>query len=336
MVEAVGQQWQWSFRLPGTDGKLGKTDTRFVSAENPFGIDPGDTAGQDDVLVVDNELHLPINKPVKVELRSKDVLHNFAVSEFRVKMDLVPGLVSYLWFTPTRTGRFEILCMELCGLAHYAMRGSVIVEDETSYQNWLGSKPTFAFTQSQPKGDPEAGKPLYVTCGGCHGQQGEGNAVMNAPKIAGQSAWYMKRQLQNFKKGIRGAHKDDVYGQQMAAMANLLIDDTAINNVVAYIQTFPKQKPKASITEGDLQQGHAYYVNCGACHGAQGQGNMALNAPALAGMDDWYTKRQIQNFKKGIRGAHKKDTHGSQMMLMARLLNDEQAIDDLITYVNAL
>jgi cytochrome c oxidase subunit 2 len=315
---------------------LGTTDTRYITAENPFGVNPGDTAGQDDVLVIDNELHLPIDKPVKVELRSKDVLHNFAVSEFRVKMDLVPGLVSYLWFTPTKIGRFEILCMELCGLAHYAMRGSVIVESSDDYAAWVASKPTFADTQSEPKGDAEAGKLLYATCGGCHGQQGEGNVAMNAPKIAGQSAWYMRRQIQNFKSGIRGRHQADIYGQQMAAMSNLLADDAAINNVVAYIRTFPAQKTNPTITGGSSQSGHGYYVNCGACHGVKGEGNMSLNAPALAGMDDWYLKRQIENFKQGIRGAHKKDTNGSQMMLMARLLNDEQAVDDVLTYVNSL
>jgi cytochrome c oxidase subunit 2 len=336
VIEAVGQQWQWSYRLPGDDGKLGTVDTKNMSAENPFGINPTDTNGQDDVLIADNELHLPIDRPVKVELRSKDVLHNFAVSEFRVKMDLVPGIVSYLWFTPTREGRFDVLCMELCGIAHYAMRGSVVVESEASYKQWVASKPTFAEMQNRHKGDAELGKPLYAVCSSCHGQQGEGNMAMNAPKLNGQSAWYVARQLQNFKQGIRGSHPQDTFGKQMAAMANVLADDAAVNNVATYIETFPAIKAIATIVDGDIQTGHGYFVNCGACHGASGEGNMALNAPALVGIDDWYIKRQLSNFKQGIRGAHKNDTNGNQMMLMASLLNDEQAVDDLLTYLNSL
>ncbi|WP_019529640.1 c-type cytochrome [Dasania marina] len=336
IVEAVGQQWQWSFRLPGKDGQLGTVDTRHMNARNPFGINPNDSTGLDDVLVFDSELHLPIDKPVKVELRSKDVLHNFAVSEFRVKMDLVPGLVSYLWLTPTKLGRFDILCMELCGIAHYAMRGNVVVESEADYQAWLNSKPTFAMSQQVAAGDAELGKPLYAVCGGCHGQQGEGNMAMNAPKLSGQSTAYMQRQLLHFKQGVRGQHQQDSFGQQMAAMAQLLADKTSINNVVAYIQTFPHKKPAATISGGDIQSGHGYFVNCSACHGSRGEGNSALNAPALVGMDDWYLKRQLSNFKQGIRGAHPQDTHGRQMMLMARLLNDEQAVDDLLVYVNSL
>jgi len=127
IVEVVGQQWQWGFRFPGAGGLLGSADNPFVSTTNPLGINPTDPNGQDDLLVLTNELKLPLGQPTKVLLRSKDVLHNFTVPQFRVKMDLVPGTVSKLWFTPTREGRFDILCMELCGIAHYAMRGYVEV-----------------------------------------------------------------------------------------------------------------------------------------------------------------------------------------------------------------
>ncbi|MGH8509719.1 MAG: cytochrome c oxidase subunit II, partial [Gammaproteobacteria bacterium] len=87
-IEAIGQQWHWNFRFPGKDGVLGTVDSKYVSIENPFGINAHDPSGQDDVLIASNEVHLPIDKPVKVLLRSKDVLHNFAVPQFRVKMDL--------------------------------------------------------------------------------------------------------------------------------------------------------------------------------------------------------------------------------------------------------
>src|SRR3990172_9819658 len=104
VFEAVGKQWHWSYRFPGKDGVMGTVDARHISDNNPFGMNPDDPFGRDDILITSPEVHLPIGKPVKVLLRSVDVLHDFAVPPFRVKMDLVPGLVTFIWFTPTRTG----------------------------------------------------------------------------------------------------------------------------------------------------------------------------------------------------------------------------------------
>jgi cytochrome c oxidase subunit 2 len=142
-IEVMAKQWSWSFRKPGKDGKLGTTNVRLVSADNPFGIDPKDPNGQDDVLIDGDNLHLPLNKPIKVLLRSLDVLHDFYVPQFRAKMDMVPGAVTYFWFTPTRTGTFDILCFELCGVGHHAMRSQVVVEVQTAYDNWLNQQMTF-------------------------------------------------------------------------------------------------------------------------------------------------------------------------------------------------
>jgi cytochrome c oxidase subunit 2 len=142
VVEVVGQQWHWTFRMPGEDGKLGEVDAERISDDNPFGMNPDDPNGQDDVLVYNGEVHVPVDKPVKFLLRSKDVLHDFAVAEFRVKMDMVPGMNTFLWLTPTKTGRFEILCEELCGVAHYTMRGAVIVADSDDYETWLANQPS--------------------------------------------------------------------------------------------------------------------------------------------------------------------------------------------------
>ena len=142
--EVVGQQWQWSFRYPGKDGVLGTTDILNISDDNPFGLNPDDPNGQDDILVDDSEAHLPIDKSVKVLMRAMDVLHNFYVPEFRAKMDMVPGMITYIWFIPTRTGTFDILCFELCGIGHYLMRGTIVVEEESAYQAWLDEQPTFA------------------------------------------------------------------------------------------------------------------------------------------------------------------------------------------------
>jgi cytochrome c oxidase subunit 2 len=142
-IEVVGQQWYWSFRMPGADGLLGTADPRNVSPENPLGLNPYDANGQDDVIVDAAALHLPVGQPVKLLLRSNDVLHSFYVPEFRGKMDMVPGMVTYLWFTPTRTGSFQILCAELCGVGHAQMRGEVVIVEETAYLAWLREQATF-------------------------------------------------------------------------------------------------------------------------------------------------------------------------------------------------
>ncbi|KOF21056.1 cytochrome C oxidase [Ensifer adhaerens] len=143
-VEVVGQQWLWSYRLPGVDGKLGTSETRDISPENSLGLNRNDAAALDDIVIEGGELHLEIGKPVKVLLRSVDVLHDFYVPEFRAKMDMVPGMVTYFWMTPTRTGTFEVLCAELCGVGHPQMRGTVVVDSEADYQTWLASQQTFS------------------------------------------------------------------------------------------------------------------------------------------------------------------------------------------------
>jgi len=143
-IEVMGQQWQWSFRLPGKDGRLGTTDVRNISSENPMGLSRDDPHGQDDVIIENGDLHLALGKPVKVLLRSVDVLHDFYVPEFRAKMDMVPGMVTYFWIKPIRTGTFDVLCAELCGAAHYQMRAKVIVDEESEYHAWLEQQKTFA------------------------------------------------------------------------------------------------------------------------------------------------------------------------------------------------
>ena len=334
-VEAIGQQWHWSYRLPGEDGEFGNVDARFVSTENPFGMDPEDPLGQDDVLVSDAQLHLPVDRPVKLWLRSKDVLHNFTVAQFRVKMDLVPGMVTHMWLTPTRTGRFEVLCEELCGIAHHTMRGAVVVEEQAAFDTWTAGHPTFADVQGRAAGNATAGAAQYAVCASCHGPQGQGQQALNAPKLAGLDPWYIRKQLQNYKEGLRGAHEDDVFGRQMAPMARTLATDAAVDNVIAHIQTFPDEPAPATI-EGNASEGASRYRVCAYCHGAAGQGIEAMNAPRLANMTDWYMAGQLRNFKQGIRGGHPQDYYGKQMGFMARTLQDEQAIENVIAYINTL
>ena len=333
-VEVVAQQWNWSYRLPGRDGKLGTVNARFVNDKNPFGMNAADPNGSDDVLLASPELHVPLNKPVKLLLRSKDVLHDFAVAELRVKMDMVPGLVSYIWFTPTRTGTFDILCEELCGVGHFAMRGRIVVDEPAAYQAWLDRQPTQARMVAAVPGDAAAGKALYAACAACHGAGGEGNVALNAPKLSGQGAWYLERQLRLFKQGARGAHEKDTFGKMMAPMAATLADDAAVANVVAYIASLP-DTPAAPTIQGNVDSGRRSYATCAACHGADGRGIAATNAPRLHGMSDWYMARQLKNFRDGVRGAHPQDAYGLQMGLVAGMLTDDAAIGNVLAYLNA-
>jgi cytochrome c oxidase subunit 2 len=335
VVEVIGQQWHWSFRFPGDDGVLGQTDVTLMTPDNPFGMKADDPAGRDDVLIGDAVLHLKLDQPYKFVLRSKDVVHNFTVPQFRVKMDLVPGMATYQWAKPTRTGQFDILCEELCGIGHFAMRGVVVVDEAADFENWLAAHPTFGELLDQPEPDPEQGRALFGVCTACHGEQGEGNEQLNAPRLAGQQRGYLIRQLNNFKRGLRGADPTDPFGMQMAPMANTLADDDAVAKVVAYIGTLPETEPPATIS-GDLQRGKQLYRTCTSCHGAEGQGIWALNAPRLEGLNDWYLQRQLENYRQGIRGTHPLDLYGKQMNLLSGMLRDEQSMRDLVAYINSL
>ena len=118
-IEVMAQQWYWNYRLPGEDGVLGLTDLRNIDDENPFGMNLDDPNGLDDILIQGDDLHILMDQPVKINLRSIDVLHDFYIPQFRAKMDMVPGVVTYYWFTPIRTGdfvygilRYRTLCNE--------------------------------------------------------------------------------------------------------------------------------------------------------------------------------------------------------------------------------
>ena len=143
-IEVMAWQWGWQYRLPGEDGKLGTAKVSQISDENPFGINLDDPSGKDDILIQSDELHIKKDRPVKILLRSIDVLHNFYVPQFRSKMDAVPGTITYYWFQPNKNGEYEVLCAEYCGVAHYAMRGKVVVEEEENYNKWLADRETFS------------------------------------------------------------------------------------------------------------------------------------------------------------------------------------------------
>jgi cytochrome c oxidase subunit II len=141
-VEITAEQFAWNIRYPGKDGVFGRTSPTLLSLDNPLGIDKDDPASHDDIPVI-GLMYLPVNRPVRIRLRSKDVLHSFFLPFQRVKQDVVPGMAIQVWFVPNQLGDYEIACAELCGMGHYQMRGLMRVVSEEEFTKQLAELPTF-------------------------------------------------------------------------------------------------------------------------------------------------------------------------------------------------
>lgn len=139
VVRVIAEQFAWNVHYPGADGRFGRTALALVTPTNPIGLDRQDPSALDDVTSI-NELHLPVGRPVIVYLSSKDVVHSFTLPQMRVKQDAIPGTVQPVWFTPTQTGQWEIVCSQLCGLAHYRMRGVYSVETDAAFRAWMSAQ----------------------------------------------------------------------------------------------------------------------------------------------------------------------------------------------------
>lgn len=192
-----------------------------------------------------------------------------------------------------------------------------------------------ALTQGAIAADPVAGKAAYAVCAACHGQQGEGIMAMNAPKLAGQEGWYINRQLESYRNSLRGTARGDAYGAQMRPMAMAVSSPEAVENLIAYIDSLPIADSPPTVA-GDIAVGKTAYLVCAACHGQKAEGNESLGGPRLAGQNDWYLVRQIQNYRKDLRGYDPKDIFGNQMKPMAATLSSDQAINDVVAYINTL
>jgi len=134
-VRVAADQFSWNVHYPGPDSRFGPTDSALISAANPLGIDRTSPHGADDI-GLQNILTVPVNRPVIVQLTSRDVVHSFTLNEMRVRQDATPGLVVRTWFTPTTTGHWEIACSQLCGLGHYRMRGAFAVLSADEWSAW--------------------------------------------------------------------------------------------------------------------------------------------------------------------------------------------------------
>jgi cytochrome c553 len=179
------------------------------------------------------------------------------------------------------------------------------------------------------------GKELFETCEPCHGPDGSGNPAVGAPNIAGLSEWYVQKQLEKFRAGTRGMQFNDMEGMRMRPMAISLMTDENVKLVAHYVSTMPAVRHTPSLP-GDPKAGAALYATCSSCHGDNGAGNLALQAPRIAGTDDWYLVTQLHKFKSGVRGANPKDREGRLMRPMAGMLADEDAVRNVVSYVETL
>jgi cytochrome c oxidase subunit II len=155
-VEITGSQFKWEFRYPGKDGVLGKKYYKNINGENPLGQIWDDGANHDDIYIAGEPMHLVVNKPVRLVIGSKDVIHDVGLAHFRLKMDAVPGTPTTMWFTPIKTSKqmiqetgkpdfvYEISCDQMCGKGHTNMRGEIIVETQEEFDVWIAThKPMY-------------------------------------------------------------------------------------------------------------------------------------------------------------------------------------------------
>jgi len=221
----------------------------------------------------------------------------------------------------------------------------------------------YASAQMYPMGSRLGvdGEKMFEVCSFCHGVQGQGGPALDAPALAGMQAWYIERQLHAFRNGTRGTHYEDVPGVQMSQISGMVRNDATIKNVAAYIESMPPGAPPELARDGtpagtarpfiwrskyaalahpdepDIANGKAIYVEaCIACHGINGNGNVLLGAPKLVDQADWYMQRQWQYFRDGIRGDDPADDFGPEMAAIAKTLDDNQAIADVVAYIKSL
>ena len=188
-----------------------------------------------------------------------------------------------------------------------------------------------------PNADADArGEQLYRNCSICHGPDGQGIPLQLAPALSNLSEKYIVEQLKKYKSGIRGAHEKDVAGLRMLPMSQTLLTEEDMQAVASHIASLGSSPIETTLEGGDPVKGQTLYATCLACHGPDGKGNDLLNAPSLIHQHDWYQLTQLKNFKEGIRGGNPQDITGAQMRPMAMMLADEQAMKDVIAYIQTL
>jgi len=212
-----------------------------------------------------------------------------------------------------------------------------------SFAEFISLKPSFAASMfaaaalfgSVANADTR-GEQLYRNCVICHGPDGQGIPLQLAPALTGLSEKYLVEQLKKYKSGIRGAHPEDKAGLRMLPMSQTLLTEEDMQAVSRYIVSLGSKKVPATLEGGDPVKGQALYATCLACHGPDGKGIEATGAPNLTNQHDWYLLTQMKHFKTKIRGYDPSDVGGMQMYPMMQLLADEQAMKDVLAYIQTL
>jgi cytochrome c oxidase subunit 2 len=153
-LSVTAYQFGFSFQYPGPDGKLGRSDVKLLSNENTFANDPNDPATRDNFQ--SGVLEIPVDKPVRLRLNSKDVIHAVYIPEFRVYQDIIPGrTIDWVWFVPTKIGSYQLACNQLCGSGHYNMKAQIQVVSQQDFDKWNKEKsapqPVSSNLQAQAK-----------------------------------------------------------------------------------------------------------------------------------------------------------------------------------------
>ena len=351
-IEVLGQQWRWSFRFPGKDGVLGTSNVKNINSTNPFGVNPDDPNGQDDYLVHGNELHLPVDQPIKFILRSVDVLHNFYIPQFRAKMDLVPGVVSTFWATPTKLGNYEILCAELCGVGHFNMRGKLQAVSQPNFQSWLESHKTFAESLSGESsgGLIEQGQQLVQSngCVACHsidgsaglaptfkGLYGKTEQLSDGTTIVVDDAYITESILEPATKVVQGFP---------AVMIAYDFSEDQLAALIAYIRSLSDAAASDSVQQStsNAAEGEqlAQTQGCLACHtldGGQGVGpswqGLANSTRKLA--DGSTVTANVDYIRESIANPSAKLVEGYPPAMPPYTLTDAQ-INALVAFIESL
>ncbi|MAI80101.1 MAG: cytochrome c oxidase subunit II [Deltaproteobacteria bacterium] len=180
------------------------------------------------------------------------------------------------------------------------------------------------------------GRQLYALCAQCHGQNGAGAQLFLAPAIAGLDQWYVQSQFLLFQSGVRGLNWQDVGGLRMHPMSQWVKGDADVAAVSAYVASLPRVNPPPQVVGGNAETGKALYSTCASCHGVDGKGNEAMNAPPLIHASDWYLVSSLEKYKAGIRGSNPKNTNAIIMRGMSNLLPNDQAIKDVVAYITTM
>ncbi len=220
--------------------------------------------------------------------------------------------------------------MKLMHARERALHRFAVVVGVTALGAVLGAPSCHFVEPKEPMAQAQA---RWTQCSPCHGDDGHGKISQAAPPIAGLPAWYVESQLMKYRGEIRGSHYDDLPGLRMKPMAMSLPTDQDVKNMAAYVETLPPAGNFAATISGYAPNAKMAYNTCVACHGADGSGNKALNAPPIAGQPDWYVYEQLRKFKTGVRGSKVEDVTGGQMRAIALSLGDDDALHDLARYV---